>query len=99
MTDCLTIAVDFDDTFTADPVLWSKFVQHAKQLGHNPIVVTARRNTAENMDLINEQLSHFDCHMRIYFSNLGSKVECMEKRGINVDIWIDDAPYALVHGR
>lgn len=92
------IAMDFDDTFTADPELWSKFIQDGKSRGHRFYCVTARRDTEENVDIINHWFDKWECQMPIVFANLCSKVDTMEKRGIKVDIWIDDATYALVHG-
>lgn len=95
----LTIGIDFDDTFTADPKLWSTFVESAKGAGHRCIMVTARRDTEENSDAINAVLDHWQCQMPIVFSSLGSKLFAVEKLGIKVDIWIDDDPVTLVRGR
>lgn len=92
------IAMDFDETFTADPGLWSTFIRHAKSRGHHFFCVTARRETEQNIELINAAFDEWECQMPIVFANLSSKVTTMEKRGIKVDIWIDDAPFALVHG-
>ncbi len=30
----LTIAIDYDDTYTADPVFWDKFIQLAQNHNH-----------------------------------------------------------------
>lgn len=94
----LTFALDFDDTFTADPELWAAFIRQAKDRGHHFFCVTARRQSESNVDLINAAFDQWQCQMPIIFCNLHSKVTTMEKRGIRVDIWIDDAPFALVHG-
>lgn len=94
----LTIGMDYDNTFTADPKLWSMFVQKARSLGHRVIIVTARQNTEENNDDINAMLDHWSCQMPIIFSSLGSKLHAVEKRGIDIDIWIDDDPVSLVRG-
>lgn len=94
----LTIGLDYDNTFTADPKLWSTFVNLARSLGHRVIIVTARRETQENVDDINAMLDHWGCQMMVVFSSLGSKLHAVEKRGIKVDIWIDDDPEKLVRG-
>ncbi len=94
----LTFSMDFDDTFTADPELMAEFVRLGKARGHKFYCVTARRATEENEDIINEFFDQHECQMPIIFSNLRSKVDEMVARGIKIDIWIDDAPYALVHG-
>lgn len=94
----LTIAIDYDDTFTADPLLWSGFINLAKSLGHKLVMITARRDTEENIDQINADLDHWNCQMPVFFSNLGSKIELAKKRGLNIDIWIDDNIHALLNG-
>ena len=94
----LTFALDFDDTFTACPDLWADFVRKSKDFGHSWYMVTARRNTEENVETINAQLDHWGCQMPIIFSNLASKFDTMRDRGLKVDIWIDDSPHAIVHG-
>jgi len=93
-----TFALDFDGTFTEDPQLWAAFVTLGISRGHTFFCVTARRNTEENTDLINEQFEEHGIQMPIIFSNLGSKLDEVERRGIKIDIWLDDAPYAIVRG-
>ena len=94
----LTIGMDYDGTFTADPKLWSTFVANAKGAGHRVVMITARRDTEENNDDINAMMDHWGCQMPIVFSSLGSKLYAVEKRGIKIDIWIDDDPEKLVRG-
>jgi 5'(3')-deoxyribonucleotidase len=90
----LTIAIDFDDTLTAAQKLWRRFVTNAMlNYGHRVIVVTARRDTEENIDLIDGWLQENEFpELSVYFTSLQSKVDYMEKRGVKVDIWIDDDP-------
>lgn len=94
----LTFALDYDNTFTADRLLWSDFIHHAQSRGHTIYCVTARRDTAENLSELTADFESYSCNIPIVFSNLHSKVEEMDKQNIKIDIWIDDAPYALVHG-
>lgn len=94
----MNIALDFDDTFTADPELWADFVNVAKGRGHIIYCVTARRNTAENIAEITAQFTEYMIDIPIIFSNLKSKLQTVQEYGIRIDIWIDDAPYSLVNG-
>lgn len=94
----LTFALDFDDTFTADPGLWAMFVAIARSRGHRFYLVTARRATEENLDEIQAALDHYDCQLTIVFSNLGSKIHAVARQGLEIDIWIDDDPASLVSG-
>ena len=91
-------AIDFDDTLTAAPALISKFIREGKDLGYSFWLVTARRDSEENTVFLNEYMDKYECQMPIIFCNLKSKVDTVNDRGIRIDIWMDDAPYALVHG-
>lgn len=93
----LTIAIDYDDTFTADPSLWSKFINLAKA-NHRVIMVTARRDTEENNDQINADLDHWGCQIQVFFTSLSSKIKYMKDSGVEVNIWVDDDPRTLVNG-
>lgn len=88
----MTIAIDFDGTYSADPTLWDAFITHAKSRGHKVICVTARRETEENVA---------ECDVPgvlTYFTSLSPKDWYMRERGIVVDIWVDDDPKVIVHG-
>lgn len=92
------IALDFDDTYTADPELWSAFVKLAIHRGHQVYCVTARHNTEENTDAINEAFEEQGIQLPIIFSNMGSKADEVQRRGLKIDIWCDDSPWAIVNG-
>ena len=94
----LVFAIDFDGTFTADRELWSCWIKNAQSRGHRVYCVTARRDDGENREILSGVFAGCGVNVPIIFSNLGSKMHTMEKRGIKVDVWIDDAPHALVHG-
>lgn len=98
MTDFKTIAIDFDDTLTALPVLWRSFIRDAELAGHYVYIVTARRDTDENRMIVKEFMDEWKIKASVHFTNLGSKLHYMHKRGMKIDIWIDDNPHALVHG-
>lgn len=96
--DSLLFGIDFDDTITAAPLLFARFINDLQGKGHSALCITARRDTDENRQIIEEFLSGHGIDIPIVFCNLCSKVDTMEKRGTKVHIWIDDAPHALVHG-
>lgn len=93
-----TIAIDFDDTITADPLMWRSVIGRMRDRGHKVICVTGRRFNAENKQAIDEYLAECDIELTVFYTNLGSKIRYMESTGLKVDIWIDDNPQALVHG-
>jgi hypothetical protein len=86
------IAIDFDETLTADAELWLHFVRKAKTLGHSVICVTARRDTESNRDIVRAWMWENDIDLFTHYTNLGSKIDYMERIGVKVHIWIDDDP-------
>lgn len=94
----MRIGIDFDETLTKDPVLWSEFIQMSGSRGHDVVCVTARRLTEENAEFLNEWMSENGIDIPIYFTRLSSKVEYMKKLGMDVDIWIDDDPRSCALG-
>ena len=86
------IAIDFDLTLTADAELWRRFLEDVRQLGHRCVCVTARRDTDENRTTVSEWMQMHGIDIPVFFTSLGSKVDFMQKRGMKVDIWIDDQP-------
>jgi hypothetical protein len=82
----MRIALDYDGTYTRDPVLWAKFIADCVGRGHEIICVTMRYE--------DEMLSDFPCE--IVYTGRKGKVGFMAKRGRPVDIWIDDMPHLLM---
>lgn len=91
----LTIAIDYDDTFTADPLLFEYFMMESAGRGHKVICVTARHYTPENKEELKSELPKGTL---IYFTGHRSKMEYMAEQGIIPNIWIDDQPKVVVHG-
>lgn len=93
------IAIDFDDTLTVDPELWAAFIAIARVKRHRLIVVTCRRDTEENRELVSDWLQENGLDIGVHFTSLGSKLDYMKKRGLEVDIWIDDDPRCVIEGK
>lgn len=95
----MLIAIDFDETLTADARLWKEFIGSAQRLGHRIICVTARRQTAENIEIVEGWIAANSLDLPVYFTQLASKVEYMERVwGMRPDIWIDDDPRRCAMG-
>lgn len=94
----MLIAIDFDETLTRDAELWRAFIDLSERLGHRVVCVTARRDTEDNNETIDEWLRSHGVDVPVYFTALGSKVEHMTRLGLRVDIWIDDDPRKCAMG-
>jgi hypothetical protein len=89
----ITIGLDFDDTFTADPELWTQFVALARSRGHKVVCVSCRTDNDENRAEVDVPGA------LTYLTSLSPKAWYMNRHGIDVDVWIDDHPECVAHGR
>jgi hypothetical protein len=85
----LTVAIDFDNTFSADPELFRTFVALLKARGHTPIMVTGR---PEKHGLDEAPKALAGDLMPIIFADGEWKINAARAKGYEVDIWIDDNP-------
>lgn len=84
----LTIAIDYDGTYTADPLMWMGVIIMMKRMGHTVICATMRTGKeAQQMDpnLINL----VDAVVPTFRK---AKKAAVLAAGHAPDIWIDDNP-------
>jgi hypothetical protein len=91
----MTIALDWDDTYTADPPLWDAFIERAMERGHSVWIVTAREGDEEDRATVKVDLLP---SWKVKFTNRTAKRWFMERAGISVDVWIDDRPERILSG-
>jgi hypothetical protein len=73
----MQIALDYDKTYTLDPMFWNKFVDLAKSCGHTISIVTMRHP--------HEAIT--DVELPIVYTSRKAK-----NKHFLADIWIDDSP-------
>ena len=78
----MRISLDYDGTYTRDPKRWDAFVKLMQDGGHEVVCVTMRYPT-ETVEIPNVET--------IYTSREGKLFVCA-RRGISIDVWIDDMP-------
>lgn len=81
----LTISIDLDKTWTAEPTLFACFAKLAKSLGHTVIICT-RRTELSHAERVRLQIPEF---VTLFFASYGFKRDAVP---FHVDIWIDDEP-------
>lgn len=77
----MTIAIDYDGTYTETPFLWSMFIMDAQRASHRIICVTAR-----------PACSPVDVPCETFYTSGAKKRAYMQCQGVKVDVWIDDRP-------
>lgn len=84
----MVISIDWDDTFTRDPVGWTAFIKMMRQRGHTIYCVTMRYESEAQpvRDALMNLVDGIICTGR------RAKRPYMYSLGIHVSVWIDDEP-------
>lgn len=90
-----TIAVDFDDTITADPPTWRRVMCHFLNAGWQVIICTGRNDTEGNR----ADVEAFNRGMVpvVYAGPLTKREACRKAGYSKVHVWVDDCP-AMIDG-
>jgi hypothetical protein len=86
----MLIALDYDDTYTRDPVLWLDFVHKAQARGHTVICATMRYQHETLSMCVKLQSA-----VEIICTSRQAKQPYLHAQGLFPDIWIDDSPHWL----
>lgn len=79
----MVIAIDYDETWTADPALFASFADMARAAGHTPIIVTGRGEERRPVGL----------PLPVYCTGGRAKRWYMlEVHQMHVDVMVDDTP-------
>ncbi len=88
----MKIALDYDDTYTADPDLWTAFIYIARSSGHQVTFVTYRHEPDEGHSDQNDDVKEAakSLGIDVVFTHGQQKAGCFY-----ADIWIDDMPLTI----
>lgn len=91
----LRIALDYDNTFSADPEFWTGFITRAKSYNHDIRIVTIRD---DRFDITAPMIALEKVTQVIYTRGIAKKWFCEHFTGGFVpDIWIDDKPESILN--
>lgn len=89
----MNIGIDFDETITADPELFSLLISHARLRGHDIRIVTAR-SVAYGLGEVFDFAATFSPELPVINTSGQEKhAYCVKYHDFNVDVWIDDNPH------
>ncbi len=89
----MNLSLDYDNTYTRDPVFWDAFISMAKLHGHRVYCVTMR--TPAEGEEVRRYLSH-QVEQIIFTSRQNKHDVCFAYR-VSIDVWIDDMPYFILN--
>jgi hypothetical protein len=92
----MNIGLDYDDTFTRDPIGWTAVVKLLVSRGHTVMIVTWRDE---------DEAVEVTCEMNywqvpvdgIYATDRKAKEKFMYDKGIRIDVWVDDQVGSILH--
>lgn len=91
----MKIALDYDKTYTLDPVFWEEVSLLAEKYRHEIRIVTYRDPIVDNVD---DKTNIVDV---IYTDGIAKKFYCQwfadNKKGWMPDVWIDDRPEVIMN--
>ncbi len=82
------IAIDWDNTISADQEFFKRLIQQFQQAGFSPFICTLRAPDRENLKEIIEVLEELT--IPIYLTDGQPKRKFMKNLGVKVHLWIDD---------
>lgn len=85
----MIISLDYDETYTRDPIFWAKVVGLATERGHTVICVTAR-DERYPIDPVREP--PLPANMVVIYAGSRWKKSAAFDAGFPVHVWIDDMP-------
>ncbi len=88
-TKKLTFGIDFDDTITKHPEMFSKIINTMIDYGCDIYIVTARQQSGWCEKL---RAFHLATGIDVIFTGATAKHDV-----VDIDIWIDDFPLAITH--
>lgn len=86
----MTIGIDYDNTFTVDPLFWKQVIKSGLTRGHIFVCVTNRHNVGLGAQEVKTALK--EVPIPIVFCEGQAKRFVAEEQGYHVDVWIDDSP-------
>jgi HK97 family phage portal protein len=91
----LTISIDFDRTFAADPALWGEFAR--KSVADGNTVVMISRRPEEDRQVVTDTLGEYaDAFSQVLLVGGDTlKADAAAAAGIDVDVWVDDSPQTI----
>jgi hypothetical protein len=93
----MILSIDYDDTYTRDPLFWNWVAQEAMDRGHTVWCVSARHQThmEEPVQTIGRIIGEDKC---VGTNGVAKRDYLFKHKGVYADVWVDDMPDTVVTG-
>ena len=91
----MRIALDYDDTYTRDPLMWNWFCQQALDRGHEVWCVSARdqNDMDDPIMTVGRVIGADKC---VGTAMKPKRTYMWKEKDVYIDVWIDDSPEYIV---
>jgi len=91
----MKLALDYDETYTRDPLMWNWFCQQALDRGHEVWCVSARdqKDMDEPMMTVGRVIGADKC---VGTGMKPKRTFMWKEKDVYIDVWIDDSPEYIV---
>lgn len=93
MQEPKVVAVDFDETISDNEHGWLQVLLLLEKIGYHVVICTWRKPTDYPEDL----KFLVDKGFAVFYTSQQAKQDYMKAQGIDVAIWIDDNPFAILN--
>jgi hypothetical protein len=93
----MKFGIDFDDTITPDPRLWTDIIKLMLKHGHEAVIVTYRCQCSKNLDIKQFVRRLPVGAVDVVYTARFSKYEYAIEHDLGIDVWIDDNPFFVVN--
>ena len=94
----MTVSIDFDRTFAADPQMWGEFAKKAVADG-NTVVMISRRPESDREEVVSSLGDYAESFSQVLLVGGDTlKADAADAAGIKVDVWVDDSPQTIKQG-
>jgi hypothetical protein len=87
----MNISLDYDETYTRDPIAWDEMIKLFRSRGHTVYVVTMRHGFPSD-EAYGPSVALREKVDAIFYTGRKAKKPYMEDQGLWIDVWIDDMP-------
>jgi len=85
------LAIDYDNTYTADPITFDQVIRLFQQAGHGVVCITNRTSDMKKQEI----MSSIGKLVPVIFAGADWKRDAATKNGYKIDFWLDDNPSSI----
>ena len=92
----LTFALDYHNTYSADPKFWNVFIELV-YLRKDKLLCVSHATDHDEIDKLYKSIGKIIGQDNVVLTNGAAKKPYCDEHGINIDVWIDNNPEHIIN--